>query len=45
MTERNGKKLADGQLLFELFRHRVGEQPVERQIYGDLDGQLSCSPP
>jgi hypothetical protein len=31
----NGKKLADGQLLLKLFRHFVGEEPVERQVDGD----------
>ena len=30
VPERNKKKLADGQLLLELFRYLVGEQPVER---------------
>lgn len=30
MPKRNGKKLANGQLLSELFRHFVGEKPVKR---------------
>ena len=33
MSKRNGKKLADGQLLLKLFRHFVVEKPVERQVY------------
>ena len=41
VAERNGKKLADGQLLLELFRHRIVEQPVERQVDGDFDAQIS----
>jgi len=35
MPERNGKKLADGQLLFQRFGHLVVEEPVERQVYRD----------
>ena len=35
MAERNKKKLADGQLLLELFRHFVSEEPVERQVNGN----------
>ena len=31
------KKLADGQLLLELFRRRIVEQPVERQVDRDPD--------
>ena len=35
VPERNGKKLADGQLLLKLFRHFVSEEPIERQVDGD----------
>ena len=41
VPERNGKKLADGQLLLKLFRHPVGEQPVERQVDCDLYAHLT----
>ena len=32
VSERNGKKLADGQLLSERLRHFVGEEPVKRKV-------------
>ena len=37
VSERNRKKLADGQLLLERFRHFVVEEPVKRKVDGDLD--------
>ena len=37
MAERNGKKLAAGQLLLEFDRLFSYSVPVERQVYGDLD--------
>ena len=36
MPERNGKKLADGQLPFKRCGDFVGEEPVERQVNRDL---------
>ena len=36
-AERNGKKLADGQLPLERRRDFVEEEPVERKVDGDLD--------
>ena len=41
MAKRNGKKLANGQLLLERFWHLVVEEPVERQVDRDPDEHQS----